>query len=162
MSQQQTSPKSRRSFGGHCILASLAMGMITATLNVRAEPAPPSPHYSVAMDVKGDQSSPLTFYAVAMTLDANGAQSAPRILTRAGEPFAVASGDWRLEMVVRPGQTPGEAWVAGKLFKGANLVSAPKLLTRYHQKATIQAGDSDKQIILSMVVSPQSEPAPTH
>jgi hypothetical protein len=90
-----------------------------------------------------------------MTIDAGGEQSAPKVLARAGEKFAVASGEWRLEMTVRQAEAPGDVWLAGKLFKGPDVVSAPTLLTHLNEKATIKVGDSNKPFTLSMVVSPQ-------
>lgn len=90
-----------------------------------------------------------------MTLDAGAGQSTPSVITRKGEQFAVASGDWRLEMTVRPAQAPGEVWLAGKLIKGADTVSQPTLLARLGQPATIKVGDDTQTFAVSMVVSEQ-------
>jgi hypothetical protein len=94
-------------------------------------------------------------YAVAMALEAGGEKSAPRVLAKAGEQFAVASGDWRVEMTVRQGKTSADVWLAGKVFKGSNVVSAPTLMAHVNEKAVIKVGESSDPFSLSMVVSPQ-------
>jgi hypothetical protein len=73
-------------------------------------------------------------------------------VARAGEQFAVAADDWRIEMTVREAKTPGEVWLTGRILKGTSIVSAPTLLARVNEKATVQAGD----VTLSMTVSPRS------
>ena len=88
-----------------------------------------------------------------MTLDADGAQSAPRVLARGGEQFAVATGPWRIEMTVRAAPTAGNVWVAGKIYKDATVISAPTLLVRLNDSATIKVGDNSAPFALSMVVS---------
>lgn len=138
MSLQQTPPGTLRRLAGRCLLALLALGAAGATLGVRAEQAAMAPTYSVAM-----------------TIGADGEQSTPRVLARAGETFGVASGEWRIDMNVRPADTPHEVWLAGKLFKDEELVSAPKLLARLGEKATIKVGDSERTFTLVMVVSHQ-------
>jgi hypothetical protein len=90
-----------------------------------------------------------------MALEADGEKFAPQVLAKAGEQFAVASGDWRVEMTVRQGKTPADVWLAGKIFKGANVVSAPTLMAHVNEKSAIKVGDSSDPFSLSMVVSPQ-------
>ena len=139
MSLQLPSPGITRRIAGRCVLAVLAAAAIGATLGARAEQAAAAP-----------------VYAVALTLDAGGEQAAPRLLAKAGEPFAVASGAWRIEMTVRPGQAVGTAWVSGKLLKNGTVVSAPTLLARVNEKATVQVADGGEAVVLSVVVAPQS------
>jgi beta-lactamase regulating signal transducer with metallopeptidase domain len=138
MSLQLSPSGTIRRLAGRGILALLAAGAFAGTLSAHAE-----------------QSAAAPSYAVAMTMDAGGEQSAPRVLTRAGEKFAVASGGWRLEMMVRPAQKPDEVWLTGKVLKGGDVISAPTLLARLNEKATIKVGDADQPFTLSMVVSPQ-------
>jgi beta-lactamase regulating signal transducer with metallopeptidase domain len=139
MSLQPSPSGTVRRLAGRSILALLAAGAFAATLSARAE-----------------QSAAKPSYAVAMTMDAGGEQSAPRVLTRADEKFAVASGGWRLEMTVRPAQKADEVWLTGKVLKDGDVISAPTLLARLNEKATIKVGDAGQSLFaLSMVVSPQ-------
>ena len=138
MSLQLSPSGTVRRLAGRCIVALLATGAIAGTLGARAEQAARAPSYLVDM-----------------VLDAGGTRSAPRVLAKAGEPFAVAAGEWRLEMTVREAQASGSVWLAGKLFKGADVVSAPTLLARLDEQATIKTGDGDAAVTLSMTVSPR-------
>jgi beta-lactamase regulating signal transducer with metallopeptidase domain len=138
MSLQQTPSGTVRRFAGRCIVTLLATGAIAGTLGARAEQVASAPTYLVQM-----------------ALDAGGERAAPRVLARAGEQFAVASGAWRLEMTVRQAPTDGAVWLAGKVFKGDKVVSAPTLLARLNDKATIKVGDGNDAMVLSMTVSPQ-------
>jgi beta-lactamase regulating signal transducer with metallopeptidase domain len=138
MSLQPSPSGTIRRLAGRGILALLAAGAFAGTLSARAE-----------------QSAAKPAYAVAMTMDAGGDQSTPRVLTRADEKFAVASGGWRVEMTVRPAQKPDEVWLTGKVLKDGDVISAPTLLARLNEKATIKAGDAGRAFALSMVVSPQ-------
>ncbi len=137
MSLQLTPSGTVRHLVGRCIVALLAVGAIAGTLSARAEQAASAPAYSVEM-----------------ALDAGGEQSTPRVLAKAGEKFAVASGKWRIEITVRQAQTPGDVWLSGKLFNGTDVVSAPTLLARLNEMATIKVGDGNKPFTLSMIVSP--------
>jgi beta-lactamase regulating signal transducer with metallopeptidase domain len=138
MSLQPTPSGTVRRLAGRCIAALLVAGAIAGTLGARAEPAASAPSYGVAM-----------------TLEAGGERAAPRVLARAGEQFAVASGVWRVEMTVREVQMPGTVWVTSRILKGTDVVSAPTLLARVNEQATIKAGDADAAVTLSMVVTPQ-------
>lgn len=120
---------------GRCIVALLATGAIAATLGARAEQAAAAPSY-----------------VVEMALEADGERSAPSVLARAGEQFAVASGAWRVEMTVREAKTPGDVWLTGRISKGADIVSAPTVLAHVNEKATIKTGD----VTLSLTVTPRS------
>jgi len=135
MSLQLTPSGTIRRRAGRCVVALLATAAVAATLGARAEQAAAAP-----------------LYVVEMALDAGGEQSAPRVLARAGEQFAVASGAWRIEMTVREAKTPGDVWLTGRILKGAAIVSAPTLLARVNDKATIKAGD----VTLSLTVLPRS------
>ena len=138
MHLQHTPPGTLRRFAGRCLLALLAAGALTGTLGVRAQEAATAPSYSVAM-----------------TFDAGGERSTPRVVTRAGEQFAVASGEWRIEMSVRPGQTAGDVWLKGRVLKGAEVVSAPTLLARLGEQATIKVGEAGAPFSVAMVVTRQ-------
>ena len=108
------------------------------------------------VSVSADEAPTAQSYAVAMAIDVNGEQSEPRVLAKTGEKFALASGEWRLEMTVRQAQTPGDVWLLGKIFIGSDIVSAPKLLAHINEKATIKVDDGNKPFTtLSMIVSPQ-------
>ena len=138
MSLQLTSSGTVRRLVGRCIVGLLATGAIAGTLGARAEQVASAPSYLVQM-----------------ALDAGGERSAPRVLARAGEQFAVASGVWRLEMTVREAQPAGSVWLAGKIFKGKDIVSAPTMLARLNDKATIKVGAGSDAVALSVTVSPQ-------
>ncbi|WP_156140828.1 hypothetical protein [Sporocytophaga myxococcoides] len=126
-----------RRFAGRCVATVLAGSFIYA-LSAHAEPVTAAPEY-----------------AVAMALEAGGEKSEHHVMAKAGEQFSIASGDWRVEMTVRQGNTPIDVWMAGKVFKGSNVVSAPKMLAHVNEKAVIKVGDSSDPFSLSMVVSPQ-------
>ena len=134
MQLQSSSPRHSRRIAGRCLVGILALGAVVGTLTAQAE-------------------QPAATYSVAMTLDADGAQSAPRVLARGGEQFAVATGPWRIEMTVRAAPTAGNVWVAGKIYKDATVISAPTLLARLNDSATIKVGDNSAPFALSMVVS---------
>ncbi len=134
MQLQLSSPHRSRRIAGRCLVGILALSAMFGALTARAE-------------------QPVATYSVAMTIDADGAQSAPRVLARGGEQFAVATGPWRIEMTVRAAPTAGNVWVAGKIYKDATVISAPTLLARLNDNATIKVGDSSAQFALSMVVS---------
>jgi hypothetical protein len=127
-----------RRFAGRCIATVLVASSITGGLSAHAEPVTTTPTY-----------------AVAMALEAGGEKSAPRVLAKAGEQFAVASGEWRIEMTVRQGKTPADVWLAGKVFKGSTVVSAPTLMAHVNEQAMIKVGESSDPFSLAMVVSPQ-------
>jgi len=115
--------------------AAIALLTLAATAGARAEPAAaPS-------------------YAVAMTVDAHGERSAPRVLAKAGEPFAVASGGWRVEMTVRPVEASDDVWVTGKILKGDDVVSAPTLRAHLNEAATVKVGGGDDPFTLALVVA---------
>ena len=94
-------------------------------------------------------------YAVAMTLDAHGDKSAPRVLAKAGEPFAVASGGWRVEMTVNPAQDGDDVWVTGKILRGNEVVSAPTVRAHLDEPATVRVADGDAPFTLSLTVARQ-------
>lgn len=159
MQLQHTPPGTVRRLAGRCILTLLAAGAFGATLGARAEQAASTvgPRYAVDLAM-ATASAP----DIAFTLKADafvrqpGKQGIPRILAAAGEQFAVTSGEWRVEMTVRPGDAPDQVWLAGKLFKGTNLVSEPKLLTRVGEPATVKVGDGgSKDFSVAMTVTPQ-------
>lgn len=138
MNLQLTPPGTIRCLAGRCMIALLAAGAIGATLGARAGQAASAPSY-----------------AVAMTLDAGGERATPRIVTRAGEQFAVASGAWRYESTIRQADAPGQVWLAGKVIKDGQVVGTPTLLARLDEQATIRIGDKDDRFTLSMTVSTQ-------
>jgi bla regulator protein BlaR1 len=92
---------------------------------------------------------------VSMALEAGGEKSTPRVLAKAGEQFAVASGNWRVEMTVRPGETPADVWVSSKVFKDSTLVSSPALMAHVNEKAVIKVGDNSDAFSLATTVSVQ-------
>jgi len=125
-------------FAGRCIATVLVAASITGSFSAHAEPATTTPTY-----------------AVAMALESRGEKSAPRILAKAGEQFAVASGDWRVEITVRQGKTPADVWLTGKVFKGSAVVSAPTLMAHVNEQAVIKVSEGSGPFSLAMVVSPQ-------
>jgi len=159
MQLQHTPPGTVRRLAGRCILALAAVGAAGATLVARADPAasPAAPRYAVDLAMATASAPDIAF---TLKADAFASQSdrkgIPRILTAAGEKFAVASGEWRVEMTVRPGDAADQVWLAGKLFKGASLVSEPRLLTRVGEPATVKVGDGGStDFSVAMTVTPQ-------
>jgi beta-lactamase regulating signal transducer with metallopeptidase domain len=156
MSLQQNPPGTLRRLAGRCTLAVLAAGAFGATLGVRAEQPQPLPRYSVAMVIQETREPAVTLKLTADSfVEEPGKEALPRVLTAAGEKFSVSSGEWRLDMVVRPGDTPDTVWLAGKLFKGGALISAPTLLTQVGEAASIKIGDHDRHFSMAMTVTSQ-------
>ena len=58
-------------------------------------------------------------------------------------------------MTVRQGKTPADVWLAGKVFKGSAVVSAPTLMANVNEQSVIKVGESSDLFSLAMVVSPQ-------
>ncbi len=90
-----------------------------------------------------------------MTIDAGGEHSAPRVLARGGEQFAVASGAWRIEMTVRAAKTAGDVWIVSKVYKDGAVVGAPNLLARLDGPVGVKVGSNVDPFALSMVVTQQ-------
>ena len=135
--QLSTSGTVRR-FATRSIGTILVAGSITGAISAQAEPV-----------------ATTSTYMVSMALEAGGEKSTPRVLAKAGEQFAVASGNWRVEMTVRPGETLADVWVSSKIFKGSNLVSSPTLMAHLNEKAAINVGDSSDAFSLAATVSSQ-------
>jgi hypothetical protein len=140
MSFQLSPSQIVRQLAGRSLAAILVASSVTAGLSAHAEPVVAS-----------------SIYAVAMTFEASEEKLAPRVLAKAGEQFAVASGDWRIEMTVRPGPTSADVSMSAKVLKGSRIVSTPTMIARFNEKATIKVGDSSHPFSLSMVVSPQPQ-----
>ena len=136
MQLPSTLPALSRRIAGRCLVGLLAAGAMAGTLAARAEPAAPT-------------------YSIAMTIDAGGEHAAPRVLARGGEPFAVASGAWRIEMTVRAAKTAGEIWVVSKVYKHGAVVGAPNLLARLDGPVGVKLGSNVDPFSLSMVVTQQ-------
>jgi hypothetical protein len=111
--------------------------------------------FTGALSAHAEDVTATPLYAVSMALEAGGEKSSPRVLAKAGEQFAVASGEWRIEMTVRQGKMPTDVWLTSKIFKGSNVVSTPNLMAHLNEKAAIKVGDTDDPFSLSMVISPQ-------
>ena len=155
MSLQHTPPGTIRRFAGRCTLALLAAGALTATLGARAEQTVSAPRYSVAMAIGSVSAPAVSFKLTADELGQAGKQGLPRVITPAGEKFGVSSGEWRLEMMLHPADTSDKVWLTGKLFKGDALVTAPTLLTRIGEAATVRVGEGDEAFSMAMTVTPQ-------
>lgn len=157
MSLQHNLPGALGRLAGRCLLALLAAGAVGATVSVRAHQAADLPSYSVAMaiDTTTVPQAPFRVQADAVEPKAGDVGKTPRVVTAAGSPFSVASDGWRVEMTVRQAKTPDQVWLAGKVYRGEELVSTPTLLSNIGQRATIAVGDSAHPFTLSMVVTPQ-------
>lgn len=157
MSLQQALPGTLGRLTGRCLVALLAAGAFGATLGARAEQAVALPSYSVAMaiDTTTVPGQPFRVEADAFETKADDGGKTPRVVTAAGSPFSVASDGWRVEMTVRQAKAPDQVWLAGKVYRGEELVSTPTLLSNIGQRATIAVGDSAHPFTLSMVVTPQ-------
>jgi bla regulator protein BlaR1 len=127
-----------RRFATRSIGTILVAGYITGAISAHAEPV-----------------ATTSTYMVSMALEAGGEKSTPRVLAKAGEQFAVASGNWRVEMTVRPGETPADVWVSSKVFKDSTLVSSPALMAHVNEKAVIKVGDNSDAFSLATTVSVQ-------
>lgn len=136
MQLQTTVPALSRRIVGRCLVGVLAAGAVFGTLAARAEPAAPT-------------------YSIAMTIDAGGEHSSPRVLAKGGEQFAVATGPWRVEMTVRAAKTAGDIWVVGKVYKDGAVLSAPTLLARLDGPVGVKIGSNVDPFGLSMVVTQQ-------
>lgn len=155
MSLQHTLPGTFRRAAGRCILALMALGAFGATLGARAQQPVAVSQYMVSLALVDGSSSPFGFDVKADAFQSDGKGMIPRVITPAGEKFSVSSGEWRLDMIVHPGETPDKVWLTGKLFKGAALVTAPTLLTRVGEAATVRVGEGDKAFSMAMTVTPQ-------
>ncbi|SFD32376.1 M56 family metallopeptidase [Massilia yuzhufengensis] len=155
MSLQHTSPGPLRRLAGRRILALLAVAACGATLGVRAEHAASVARYSVSIAIAEGRPAPVTFELKAEGFETSGKQAIPRVVTPAGEKFSISTGEWRLDMVVNPAATPDKVWLDGKLFKGAALVTTPKLLVQVGERASLRVGDGDGAISMAMIVTPQ-------
>ncbi|MBB6132854.1 hypothetical protein HD842_000965 [Massilia aurea] len=138
MHMQPSTSGTLRRVGTRSIAAILVAGSITGAICANAEPVAPTPTYMVSM-----------------ALEADGEKSIPRVLAKAGEQFAVASGNWRVEMTVRPGETLTDVWVSSKIFKDSTLISTPTLAAHVNEKAVIKVGDGSDAFSLATTVSPQ-------
>ena len=159
MSLQHTPPGTIRRFAGRCTLALLAAGAFGATLGARAEQAASAPRYSVALAIATSSAPALDLEITADALITETRQLAlPRVLTSAGEKFSVSSGEWRVEMSVRPGEAPRDVWLATQIFKSGKLVGEPTIRTRFDEKALVKVGEDGggQTFSLSMTVTPQS------
>lgn len=83
-------------------------------------------------------------YGVNMTIAIHGEQATPRLLVRAGEPFAVAGEhggtSWRIEFTLdRIGG--GMARLAGKIMEGGQIIAAPVLVGALGERMSVQIGD---------------------
>jgi len=155
MSLQQTVPGTIRRLAGRCIVALLALGAFGAAVGVRADQAVPAAAYAVAMTIAtASGGAPVNVEAGAFETDPNDGKSTPRVVTRAGESFSVASSGWRVEMIVRPAKTEQEVWIAARLFNGGKLVATPSLLSRIGERSAIKVGDAGKTLELALVVTP--------
>lgn len=112
------------------------------------------PQYSVAMAI-GEAKTAVSFQLKAEGFEGDGKGSIPRVLTPAGKKFSVSTGEWRLDMIVHPAETSDKVWLTGKLFKGAALVTAPTLLARVGEPATVRVGEGDEAFSMAMTVTPQ-------
>lgn len=138
MHMQLSTSGTVRRVGTLSIAAILVAGSITGAISANAEPV-----------------APTATYMVSMALEADGEKSIPRVLAKAGEQFAVASGNWRVEMTVRPGETLTDVWVSSKIFKDSTLISTPTLAAHVNEKAAIKVGDGSDAFSLATTVSAQ-------
>ena len=138
MQLQSIPPGFCRRIAGRCLVGLLAASAIFGTLAARA-----------------GQGATAPAYAVAMTIDAGGRQSATRVLAREGEQFAIATGPWRVEMTVRAAPTAGSVWVAGRVYKDDMIVGTPTLLARANEQIGVKVGDAVNPFAFAMVVTPQ-------
>jgi bla regulator protein BlaR1 len=135
MQLQSIPPGFPRRLAGRCLVGILAASAVFATLAARAEERAAT-------------------YSVAMTIDAGDTHSSPRVLAREGEPFAIATGPWRVDMTIRAAKQAGTVWVVSKVTRDGTVIGTPNLLTRVNEQAGVKAGDGTDPFALSMVVTP--------
>jgi bla regulator protein BlaR1 len=135
MQLQSIPPGFPRRLAGRCLVGILATGAVFATLAARAEERAAT-------------------YSVAMTIDAGDTHSSPRVLAREGEPFTIATGQWRVDMTVRAAKQAGTVWVVSKVTRDGTVIGTPNLLTRVNEQVGVKAGDGTDPFALSMVVTP--------
>lgn len=138
MQLQATPPGSSRRIAGRCIVVLLAASAVFGTLAARAGQA------AIARN-----------YAIQLALVTKGESSVPRVQARDGEKFAVATGPWLVEMTVRAAATPGDVWVASKIYKDANVVGNPTVLAHLNEPAGIRVEDGPDPISMMVLVKPQ-------
>jgi len=83
-------------------------------------------------------------YGVNMTIAIHGEQTSPRLLVRAGEPFAVAGEhggtSWRVEFTLdRIGD--GMVRLAGKITEDGKIIAAPVLVAPLGERVSVQIGN---------------------
>lgn len=155
MSLQHNPPGTFRRLAGRCTLALLAACAFSATLGARAEQAGSAQKYTVALTIATATEPTIAFKLQADEFIEAPDKSLPRVVTAAGEKFSVSKDEWRMEMTIHPANKPDEVWLAGKIFQGSALVSAPTLLARTGEAASVKVGEGDKAFSMGMTVTPQ-------
>lgn len=106
--------------------------------------------------------APARVYDVQLTLDAGGQKAAPRVLARAGEPFAVSSTHggvtWTAQFTLTQAGTPDGFMAKGKIDSGESTVARPALLGKLGAPVRVRIGDADKAFDLAMVVTEAKAP----
>lgn len=144
MSLQQTQPSHARRVTGRLIVITLICAAGYGALLARAGEA---------------SASGATWYKVAMSLKAQGMESSPRVITRAGEAFTVRreqdGATWSAEFVVtKAGPADHTVKLVGTIKDETRILSRPTLLARLGVPATIRVDRGDgKGFELSMVVT---------
>jgi bla regulator protein BlaR1 len=133
MQLQSTPPHPSRRLAGRCLLGLCAAGALFAALAVQA-------------------GQPAATYSVALTIDAGSVHSAPRVLAKDGQQFAVATGPWRVETTVRAAKSAGDVWIASKIYKHQKIVGTPTVLAHVGASVGVKVDDDDGQLALLMVV----------
>jgi len=94
--------------------------------------------------------TPAARYDVNMTIGIHGEQSAPRLLVRQGEPFAVAGEHggkpWRVEFTLDRTQDR-MVRLTGKIFEDGETIAAPVLVGPLGEGVSVKVGD-DVQVAL--------------
>ena len=95
-------------------------------------------------------------YSVTMNVDIHGEHAAPRLLVRAGTPFAVAGEGggtrWRVEFTLD--RAPGRmVRLAGKISEDGTTIAAPVLVGRPGERVRVQVGDA---VSVALVVQEQA------
>ena len=92
-------------------------------------------------------------YEVRMKLAIHGENSAPRLLVREHEPFAVAGEHggkpWRVEFTLDKTGDARTVRLAGKIIEGGRTLAAPVLIGKLGEQLGVKVGDD---LRLSMVV----------
>ena len=139
MNSQLSMSQIVRRIAGLCIASILVTWFSTGVITAHAEPVAAIPTY-----------------AISMVLEANGEKLTSHVLAKAGEQISSVSGDWRVEMIVRQGDTLADILLKSKLFTRSCVVVNANIVAHANEEALIKVGNGTDVLSLTLIVYPQS------